>query len=255
MQDSNTLVVTSYVIEIVYEQSELPCSQLNHTSIAGIDIGIDNLACVTSNNQRFKPFIVCGKAIKSANRYFNKAKARLQSQLPKRKHNSRRISRLTQKRNSKMDYYLHTASRYIVNRLLENKITLLVIGKNNNWKQNLNLGKKTNQSFASIPHFKFIEQLIYKCQLVGIEVKTVNEAYTSKCSFLDLEPIKKQSTYLGKRVKRGLFKANSGRNYGAEQNGSLNIIRKAVGDSLFIGQPIKRLVVSPVRVKPYKASC
>lgn len=244
----------SYVIEIVYEQEERECSHLNHTNIAGIDIGVNNLACVTSNIMDFEPFIVCGKAIKSANRYFNKVKARLQSQLPSKQYYSRRIQKLTQKRNSKMDYYLHTASRYIVNRLLEKKITLLVIGKNNNWKQNLNLGKKTNQSFTAIPHYQFISQLIYKCQLVGIEVKTVNESYSSKCSFLDLEPIKKQSNYLGKRVKRGLFKSSCGRVYSADQNGSLNIIRKVVGDSLFIGQPIERLVVSPVRVKPYKAS-
>jgi len=85
-------------------------------------------------------------------------------------------------------------------------------------------------------------------------VITVGEAYTSKCSFLDLEPIKKQINYLGKRIRRGLFKASNGRVYGADQNGSLNIIRNAVGDSLFLGQPIMRLVVSPVRVKPYQVS-
>ena len=169
-----------------------------------------------------------------------------------------------------MDYYLHTASRYIVNRLLKNQITMLVIGKNDNWKQNVNLGKRTNQKFTSIPHATFINQLIYKCQLVGIKVITVGEAYTSKCSFLDFEQIKKQSVYLGKRVKRGLFKASNGRVYGADQNASLNIIRKRrecaivceadwqgealrVGDSVFDRQSITRLVVSPVRTKPYQA--
>ena len=131
---------------------------------------------------------------------------------------------------------------------------MLVIGKNDNWKQNVNLGKKTNQKFTAIPHAIFINQLIYKCQLVGIKVITVSEAYTSKCSFLDLEPIKKQAVYLGKRIKRGLFKARNGRVYGADQNGSLNIIRNAVGDSVFDRQSIMRLVVSPVRVKPYKAN-
>ena len=245
----------SYVIEIIYELEEIKPKIQKHNRVAGIDIGLNNLACVISNLPSFKPFMVCGKALKSANCYYNKTKARFQSLLSKKQFLSNRILRLTQKRNSKMDYYLHTASRYIVNRLLENKITLLVIGKNDNWKQNLNLGKKVNQSFTAIPHAQFIEQLIYKCQLVGIEVKIVNEAYTSKCSFLDLEPIKKHSNYLGKRVKRGLFKASSGQVYSSDQNGSLNIIRNAVGDSLFIGQPIKRLVVSPLRVKPYKASC
>ena len=129
----------------------------------------------------------------------------------------------------------------------------MVIGKNDNWKQNVNLGKN-NQKFTAIPHATFINQLIYKCQLSGIKVITVNEAYTSKCSFFDLEPIKKQTNYLGKRVKRGLFRASNGRVYNCDSNGSLNCIRNAVGDSVFDRQSISRLVVSPVRIKPYKAS-
>jgi len=245
---------SSYVIEVVYEIEEIESDNKEHTRIAGIDIGIDNLACVTSNIPEFQPFIVCGKALKSTNRYYNKTTARLQSLLPKNQYTSNRILRLTQKRNSKVDYYLHTASRYIVNRLLENRITMLVIGKNDNWKQKVNLGKKTNQKFTAIPHTALINQLIYKCQLVGIKVVTVNEAYTSKCSFLDWELIRKQATYLGKRINRGLFRASNGRVYSADCNGSLNIIRNAVGDSVFDRQSIKRLVVSPVRVQPYKAS-
>ena len=88
---------------------------------------------------------------------------------------------------------------------------------------------------------------------MGIKVLTVNEAYTSKCSFWDFEAIKKQTTYLGKRIKRGLFKASNGRVYNCDANGSLNVIRNAVGDSVFDRQSITRLVVSPVRTKPYKA--
>ena len=244
----------SYVIEVVYEIEEIKVNIQEHKRIAGIDIGIDNLATVTSNVSDFQPFIVCGKALKSANNYYNKRKARLQSLLPKNQHTSNRIQRLTTKRNSKVDYYLHTASRYIVNRLFENKITMLIIGKNDNWKQSVNLGRKTNQKFIAIPHAIFINQLIYKCQLVGIKVITVNEAYTSKCSFLDLEPIQKHVNYLGKRIKRGLFKASSGQVYNCDSNGSLNCIRNAVGDSVFDRQSIKRLVVSPVRTKPYQAS-
>lgn len=243
----------SYIVEVVYEVEEIKTIEDKHHTVAGIDIGVNNLACVTSNVLDFQPFIVCGKALKSANRYYNKVKAKLQSLLPENQFTSKRINQLTQKRNSKVDYYLHTASRYIVNRLLENKINLLVIGKNINWKQSVNLGKATNQKFTNIPHARFINQLIYKCQLVGIKVISVNEAYTSKCSFLDLEPIKKHNSYLGKRVKRGLFKASNGLIYNSDQNGSLNIIRNAVGDSLFQGQPIKRLVVSPIRIKPYQA--
>ena len=96
----------NYVVEVVYEIEEILPPIQQHTRIAGIDIGIDNLACITSNLPKFQPFIVCGKALKSANRYYNKVKARLQALLPKNQHTSNRIKRLTQKRNSKVDYYL-----------------------------------------------------------------------------------------------------------------------------------------------------
>ncbi len=58
----------------------------------------------------------------------------------------------------------------------------------------------------------------------------VNEAYTSKCSALDLERICKQTEYKGKRIKRDLFKSNKGVIINADINGSLNILRKVVED-------------------------
>jgi IS605 OrfB family transposase len=241
-----------YVAEIVYEQ-DLPKVETNNRVASG-DIGLNNLATVGSNCPDFKPFIVCGRALKACNQQYNKVKAFLQSQLPENRFSSHKIEALTNKRNAKMDYYLHTSSRFIINQLVSQDVKHLIIGKNDNWKQNLNLGKRTNQSFTSIPHARFIQQLEYKAQLAGIKVTVTEESYTSKCSFLDFEPIKKQTEYLGKRVKRGLFEASNGKKYNADLNGSLNILRKVVGDSIFDEKLIERLVVSPVRVKPYKAS-
>ncbi|MTJ55882.1 IS200/IS605 family element transposase accessory protein TnpB [Anabaena sp. UHCC 0253] len=240
-----------YIIEAVYERKETTIEVNN--KIAAIDIGLNNLATVTSNCSDFQPFIVCGKAIKSCNQFYNKVKASLQSQLPKNQKTSRKIEALTLKRNKKVDYYLHTASRFIINQLVIQNITHLIIGKNENWKQNINLGSKTNQNFTSIPHARFIQQLEYKAKLVGIKVQIVEESYTSKCSFLDFEPIKKHEQYLGKRLNRGLFRSNSGKLYSADLNGSLNILRKVVGDSIFDRNSVERLVVSPVRCKPYQA--
>ena len=45
-----------------------------------------------------------------------------------------------------------------------------MIGKNLLWKQEANLGKRTNQQFVQIPHARLIDQLIYKARLVGIQV-------------------------------------------------------------------------------------
>jgi len=245
--------VGAYCIEIVYEQPEIEQSQNTH--YAFIDLGLNNLAAVTSNKPDFQPSLICGKALKSCNQKYNKTLSRLRSQLPANQKSSKRIQGLTLKRNCKVDYYLHTASKYIVNLLVSNQISLLVIGQNQCWKQNINIGSRNNQNFVNIPHSRFVEQLTYKCQLSGIEVKTVNESYTSKCSFLDLEPIQKHSSYVGKRVKRGVFRAKSGYLYGADINGSLNIGRKVVGEVAFSGDPIERFVVNPVRVKAYKETC
>jgi putative transposase len=124
--------------------------------------------------------------------------------------------------------YLHVASRRIVDWLVEQRIGTLVIGKHDRWKQQIGLGRRTNQNFVFIPHARFIEMLRYKAELVGIRVIVSEESYTSKCSFLDLEPIGKHDVYAGKRVKRGLFRASSGRYLNADINGAYNIMRKGV---------------------------
>ena len=240
-----------YVVEAVYSMPETTLVKVD--KIASIDIGLNNLATVASNDSDFKPFIVCGKALKACNQHYNKVKSKLQSFLPKKQYTSRRIEALTLKRNNKMDYYLHTASSFIIKRLVSQGVTHLIIGKNDNWKQNINLGRKTNQNFTAIPHARFIQQLEYKALLVGIGVTITEESYTSKCSFLDLEPLGKPEKYLGKRVKRGLFRSTSGKSYSADLNGALNIMRKVVGDAIFDSNSIERLVVSPLRFKPYKA--
>ncbi len=176
-----------YVIEVVYESQPVKLD-LEPKNIASVDLGVNNLATVTSNTQGFQPIIINGRPVKSINQFYNKKKAKLQSLLKNRK-SSKRIQRLSTKRNLKIDDYLHKASRYIINHLIENNIGTLVIGNNPNWKQGINIGKKNNQNFVQIPFFKLIEQLKYKAELVGILVIVNEESYTSKASFLDLDSI------------------------------------------------------------------
>src|SRR6516162_7721744 len=92
-------------------------------------------------------------------------------------------------RNRRVDSYLHTASRRIIDLLISEGIGTLVIGKNPLWKQEANMGKRNNQQFVHIPHARFIEQLTYKAKLVGIEVVLQEESYTSRASFWDHDPI------------------------------------------------------------------
>lgn len=195
----------------------------------GIDIGLDNLASCVSNNGSC--FIINGRPLKSINQYYNKRLAFLKSKLKDNKHTSKQIRSLTNKRNNKIKDYLHKASRILVNHVVSNGINAIIIGHNKCWKQEINIGKRNNQNFVSIPFNVFISMISYKATLEGINVKIVEESYTSKCSFLDNERICKHESYKGRRVKRGLFKTSFGRTINADINGAFNIIRKSEKES------------------------
>ena len=106
-----------------------------------------------------------------------------------------------------------------------NSLNTLFVGKNVGWKDSINLGRTNNQNFVSIPYNMFIQMLEYKCKLAGINFILVNEAYTSKCSFLDREKISKHDSYVCRRIRRGLFISSNGIMINADVNGSLNIMR------------------------------
>lgn len=215
------------VIEVLYKVEDIE-SLSDNERYASIDLGLNNLATVSSNV--IKPFIVNGKPLKSINQYYNKRVSKLKSKLKNGKKSSSRIKNITDKRGNKIKDYLHKASTIIVNQLVSNDINTLVIGNNKQWKQDINIGKRNNQNFVQIPHAIFIQMLEYKCKLKGINIVLTEESYTSKCSFLDDEEIGRHETYKGKRVKRGLFKSNKGILINADLNGSLNILRKVVGN-------------------------
>jgi IS605 OrfB family transposase len=176
----------------------------------------------------------------------------LQSKLRENIHSSRRIERITHKRNNKVNDYLHKASKIIVYNSIKENVTKIIIGKNENWKQKINIGKKSNRQFTSIPHATLIEKITYKAQMVGIETIVTQEAYTSKCSAIDLEPIQKHETYLGKRKKRGLFVTSSGKLINADGNGALNIARlglkRASCNEIIISERVLSCVSQPKKI-------
>lgn len=234
-----------YVIEVLCEIDEIKLKPDNGR-YCSIDLGLNNLATVVSNCEEINPYVINGKPLKSINQFYNKQKSLIQSELELRhnKKNSIKLNKLTNKRNNKIDDYLHNTSRYIINHLVSNNINTLIIGNNKNWKQEINIGKVNNQNFVGIPHSKFIHMLNYKCKLMGINVITTEESYTSKCSFLDQEDIKKHEIYKGKRIKRGLFKSHEGKLINADVNGAYNILRKVVPNVFTNG--IEGVAVHPI---------
>ena len=221
-----------YVIEVVYQVKEK--THCDNGKYASIDLGLNNLATVVFN-EGSKPLIVNGRPLKSINQYYNKKKAQYQSRLKGNKRTSKRIYKLTDKRNNKVTDYLHKVSRLLVNQLVSKNIGTLVIGKNSNMKQDINIGKVNNQNFVQLPIMRFADLMKYKCELEGIKVLFNEESYTSKCSFLDGEPICKHDKYMGKRVKRGLFVSRNGIKINADVNGAYNIMIKAIPNAFANG--------------------
>ena len=222
-----------FEIQYTYEVEEVQ-RELNKENVLGIDLGIDNLCtCVTNTGASF---IIDGRKLKSINQYYNKINAKLQSIKDKQKieRTTLRQKRITRKRNNRINDYLSKAARTIVNYCLNNDIGKLVLGYNEDFQRNSNIGSINNQNFVNIPYGKLRDKLIYLCKLYGIEFKLQEESYTSKASFFDGDEIPiydkenpQEYIFSGKRIKRGLYQTSTGKLINADCNGALNILRKS----------------------------
>ena len=132
-------------------------------------------------------------------------------------------------------------------------IDIIVLGRNKYWKQSIRIGKRNNQNFVFVPYYRLLHMIRYKAEEAGIRVIETEEAYTSKCSFLDRESIEYHDEYKGKRIKRGLFRTAQGILINADVNGSFNSTIKAVPNALdefmekFMADGIEGVCIHPVR--------
>ena len=222
-----------FEIQYIYKVEEVQ-RELNKENALGIDLGIDNLCtCVTNTGASF---IIDGRKLKSINQYYNKINAKLQSIKDKQKikHTTLRQKRITRKRNNHINDYLSKAVRIIVNYCLNNDIGKLVLGYNEDFQRNSNIGNINNQNFVNIPYGKLRDKLEYLCNMYGIEYILQEESYTSKASFFDEDEIPiydkenpQKYIFSGKRIKRGLYQTSTGKLINADCNGALNILRKS----------------------------
>jgi putative transposase len=238
-----------YVVEVIYKRDPLQAT-VDPALHAGVDIGLNNLATLTSDKPGFVPRIVNGRPVKSINQFYIKRRAALQGQLGEA-YTSRRLERITAKRTRRIDQYLHTVSKSIIDLLVAEGVGTLCIGQNPLWKHEVQLGKRNNQNFVSVPHARFIEMLTYKAELVGIQVQITEESYTSQASFLDSDPLPvygsgRVPVFSGRRVKRGLYRAADGTPINADVNGAYNIIRKVAPEAFAQGS--RGCVVHPMRL-------
>ena len=220
--------------------------------ILGIDVGVDNF-CAVANNFGDIPFLIKGGAIKSMNQNFNKERSRLLSEVTKgsdsthSKKETKRLHALSRKRETRLRDFFYKTAWYLVRYAKQQQAEGIVAGHNEDQKQNICIGRQNNQNFVAIPFCRFLDILRYTAAKAGIPVVIREESYTSRASLLDLDVIptyKKgdvtNHTFSGKRVRRGLYKTNSGLFINADINGAGNILRKEY-PSAFDGQELSYL--------------
>jgi putative transposase len=245
-----------YVVEVIYIKEPVQAN-VDPSFCVGIDLGVTNLAAIASNREGFAPRLVNGRPLKAWNQWYNKRMKQLKKLLPKadREQVTKQMERITNTRNRRIDHYLHTASRRMIDFLVANGIGTVIIGKNPLWKQACEMGRRNNQNFVFIPHARFIDMLSYKAALVGIQVEVREESYTSQASFLDLDPIpdyapndETEHVFSGKRIgrRKRLYRTKDGRTICADVNGAYNILRKSKPDAFAKGTA--GYVVHPVRL-------
>jgi len=216
-----------YKVEVVYKVEALPKKKKGN--IAGIDLGLDNLATVAINKRGIRPLLINGRPLKSMNLYFNNKRDKIQSELKKcnDRYMSHKLETLYRKRNNRFNTYMHKASKEIINYCLEHNVKQIIIGHNKLQKQESKL-----KNFVAIPTFRLIELIKYKAEYQGIEVIETEESYTSITSYLDKEDPIKDNANKARRIHRGLFVSSKGKRINADVNSAYQIMKKVIGDKV-----------------------
>lgn len=232
-----------FIIEVRYKVLKNERRErIRRHGICSIDVGVNNLMAITSDEPELPPLLVNGRIIKSINQYYNKSRSK----------------KALRKRYWRLENYFHHASKFLIEWCRSNRIGTIIIGRNTGWKNGSKMSRNSAQNFQSIPFHKFLEKVLYKAEFAGIKVVFVEEAYTSKASFQDRDPIPpfekgvKSPKFSGKRMK-GLYERNDGSNVNADINGSANIGRKVINNAEFLSRVDRSLAARPVKINPLKS--
>jgi putative transposase len=243
----------AFYLEMSYEV-EKQKHDLDINQALSIDLGTaDNLAaCVDTLGNSL---LVDARAIKAMNQLWNKKVSTRKENKPE-DYWDNWLDRVTRKRNHQMKDGINKAAKLIIDHCLKYGIGTLVIGWNEGFKSNANMGRLNNQKFVQMPLGKFKDRLKQLCNLHGIRFQETEESYTSKASFLDGDslPIYRQKPEgwkaSGKRIERGLYRSANGSVVNADLNGAANILRKVASNlSIDLGLLGRRSLTTVARVR------
>ena len=251
-----------YVYLLINYENESKSLENKSSKVAGLDIGLNNLASIYINDLNTPSLIVDGTQYKNYNAKFNRFIANLNNEtdfwynyvndetkkylneglnvLDDIKYLKKFKSFLYEKRNNYYYSEFHKISKRILEYLYINNVGTLVLSSNlANLKNNGNceMRKDIKQNFIQIPFMQLVKNLKEKAPKFGITIIDIDESYTSKTSCLsaDILEIKKlalnneklsTNDFNGSRVKRGMFKDNVlNKTINADLNGACNILK------------------------------
>ncbi|MBG1267472.1 RNA-guided endonuclease InsQ/TnpB family protein [Nostoc sp. WHI] len=243
----------AFYLEMSYEVAKQK-HDLDTNQALSIDLGTaDNLAaCVDTLGNSL---LIDARAMKAMNQLWNKKVSTRKEGKPSCYWDNW-LDRVTRKRNHQMRDGINKAARLIIDHCLKYGVGTLVLGWNEGFKSNANMGRVNNQKFVQMPLGKLKDRLKQLCDLHGIRFIETEEAYTSKASFLDGDSLPKYGQKpigwkaSGKRIKRGLYQSANGSIVNADLNGSANILRKVASNlSLDLGLLGRRVLTTAARVR------
>ena len=126
------------------------------------------------------------------------------------------IKRISHKENDWMNDQNHKISREVVNFALENNVSIIKLEQLANIRATTRTSRKNNKSLHNWSFYRLQNYIIYKAQLVGIQVEVVNPAYTSqKCP----------SCGANNKAKDRLYKCSCGYKQHRDIVGAINIMQ------------------------------
>ena len=235
-----------------------------NSKIAGLDIGINNIASIFVNDNTTKSIIISGKELISYNCNFNKRLSKINEEISneviqykeivnkqgnkqlipekysqKGKLLQNRKSQLFERRKLYMDDYMQKLSKKITNYLCVNKVDSLVISRNLSFTKTtgeIKMVKKTKQKFYQIPFGRLLNLIESKLTEKEINIVEINEAYTSKTSSLTGDIVKVQAKSKGKKE---ILPNDLNGSRGSKIKGNLN---NPLGRGLFKDMVINKII-------------
>lgn len=244
--------------------SENETIKTNPVKVAGLDIGVNNIASIFINDEDTQSLIISGKELISYNCNYNKKLAKnamdiasevtsyktitkddgKNYQIPEKYSHKGKIlqtrrSQIFERRSLFMEDYLHKLSKKIKTYLLNHNVNKLVISRKLSFTKTtgeIKMYKNSKQKFYQIPFGRMLNLLESKLLEEGVEVLLINEAYTSKTSALTADVVKVQEKG---RKKENILPTDLNGSRGSKKKGKLN---NPLGRGMFKDHVLKKMI-------------